>query len=108
MFSTTLGVTTMLIRLPNSITNRGMSTLKELAFVNGKWISAKSNGTFPVYNPVNHQVIGHVPQMDASDTREAIDAAHDAFKSYKNTTAKERSDLLRSWYNLLVNIITIF
>ena len=85
------------------ITIRAMSTIKELAFVNGKWISANSKETFPVYNPVNCEVIGHVPEMDASDTRKAIDVAYDAFKSYKRTTAKERSDLLRSWYNLLVN-----
>lgn len=85
-----------------AIINRSMSTIRELAFINGKWVSAKSNETFPVFNPADGKKIGDVPDMHAVDTQDSIDAAHEAFKLYRKTTAKERSDLLRSWYNLLV------
>lgn len=88
-----------------SAINRSMSTIRELAFVNGKWVGAKSNETFSVYNPANGKKIGNVPDMHAVDTQEAVNAAHEAFKLYRKTTAKERSDLLRSWYNLLVRYI---
>lgn len=87
-----------------AIINRSMSTIRELAFINGKWVSAKSNETFPVFNPADGKKIGDVPDMHAVDTQDSIDAAHEAFKLYRKTTAKERSDLLRSWYNLLVRI----
>ena len=40
--------------------------------------------------------------MDSKDTTAAIEAASEAFKTWQHTTAKERSNLLRGWYNLCV------
>ncbi|XP_015608141.1 uncharacterized protein LOC107273960 [Cephus cinctus] len=84
------------------VMSRALSILRNQAYVNGKWIGARSGETFPILNPVNQEVIDCVPDMDPSDTRNAIDAANQAFKDFRKTTAKERSDLLRNWYNLLV------
>ncbi|KAL7288763.1 hypothetical protein TKK_0016743 [Trichogramma kaykai] len=81
---------------------RSMSTKRKCAFVDGKWVGAASGKTFPVMNPVDCSIIENVPDMDAADTKEAINAAHKAFQTFRKTTAKERSDLLRSWYNLMV------
>jgi len=39
--------------------------------------------------------------MNVEDTRNAIEAAHRAFPSWKSKTAKERSDVLRKWFNLI-------
>ncbi|XP_018023624.1 succinate-semialdehyde dehydrogenase, mitochondrial [Hyalella azteca] len=75
--------------------------MKNLAFINGKFVGAKSGKTFEVDNPASGKIIGEVPAMDASDTKEAIAAAHAAFATWKNTTAKERSKLLRRWFTLL-------
>ncbi|XP_066585070.1 succinate-semialdehyde dehydrogenase [NADP(+)] GabD [Prorops nasuta] len=86
----------------HSIPARTFSLLKELAYVNGKWVNANSRSTFPVLNPVNCDVINNVPDMDVSDFHVAINTAANAFETFKKTTAKERSDLLRSWYNLMV------
>lgn len=72
------------------------------AYVNGEWYDAKSGKTFDVINPATGKTIATVPDLDASDTQVAINAANDAFKTWKKTTAKERSDLLRNWYNILV------
>ncbi|XP_034190114.1 succinic semialdehyde dehydrogenase [Osmia lignaria lignaria] len=79
-----------------------LNLLRDLAYVNGKWISAISKNTFPIYNPVDKSVINNVPDMNVEDTRVAINAASAAFKTFSKTTAKERSDLLRNWYNLMV------
>ncbi|XP_050297033.1 glutarate-semialdehyde dehydrogenase [Anthonomus grandis grandis] len=76
--------------------------LQQQAFINGEWISAKSGKTFEVLNPANGEVVGVVPDMDLEDTEAAIKAACDAFHVWKDTTAKERSQILREWYNLLV------
>jgi len=48
-------------------------------------------------------VLGQVPDMRAGDTEAAVTAASEAFTTWQNTTAKERSNLLRAWYNLCVS-----
>ncbi|XP_014483369.1 PREDICTED: succinate-semialdehyde dehydrogenase [NADP(+)] GabD [Dinoponera quadriceps] len=81
---------------------RSMHLLRDNAYINGKWIGANSKQTFPVCNPVDNSVIASVPDMNTADAQLAIDAAGKAFESFGKTTAKERSDLLRKWYNLMV------
>lgn len=80
---------------------RNMYLLKQKAFVNGEWVSAASGKVFEVKNPFDGTVVGTVPDMDMNDTQNAIQVARDAFKTWQFTTAKERSDLLRKWYDLL-------
>ncbi|WP_121355371.1 NAD-dependent succinate-semialdehyde dehydrogenase [Flavisolibacter nicotianae] len=76
--------------------------LKTEAFVNGKWVKAASGKTFNVTNPANGEVIAAVPDMDRSDVKKAIDAADAAWPQYRDLTAKERSALLRNWFNLML------
>lgn len=90
------------IKLHVTIASRGLHLLRDLAYIDGKWLGANSCQTFPVLNPVNKSVIKNVPDMNPEDTRAAINAASKAFETFKLTTAKERSDLLRNWYNLMV------
>lgn len=79
---------------------RQMHLLKNLAYVNGEWVKAESNVVFPVQDPANDKVIAEVPDMDASDAKNAVQAAAKAFETWKETTAKERSRILRKWFNL--------
>ena len=58
--------------------------------VNGAWVGAESGSTFSVTNPMTGSVIGEVPDMDSKDTNTAVQAASDAFKTWRDTTAKER------------------
>lgn len=81
--------------------SRQMSNKRNLAFVDGQWIGAASGKTFPVLNPVDGSIIDSVPDFDAADTCLAIDIANKAFVNFKKTLAKERGDMLRSWYNLM-------
>nr|XP_022301487.1 glutarate-semialdehyde dehydrogenase DavD-like isoform X1 [Crassostrea virginica] len=78
------------------------SFVYDKAFVNGEWVAASSGKTFEVLNPANGKLIGSVPDMDATDTENAIKVAYKAFQSWKETTAKERSALLRRWGELMV------
>ncbi|XP_012255619.1 succinate-semialdehyde dehydrogenase [NADP(+)] GabD [Athalia rosae] len=84
---------------------RGLSLLRNQCFVDGEWRDAASGDRFEILNPVDRTVIGRVPDMGAADVSSAIDSAHVAFKNgpYSKTTAKERSDFLRNWYNLMNN-----
>jgi succinate-semialdehyde dehydrogenase len=81
---------------------RLISCQKNLALIGGKWVSAQNGKTFPVLNPVDCSTIECVPDMNITDTRLAINAADISFKTFRKTLAKERSELLRSWYNLMV------
>ncbi|XP_025107764.1 LOW QUALITY PROTEIN: succinate-semialdehyde dehydrogenase, mitochondrial-like [Pomacea canaliculata] len=74
--------------------------LFEKAYVDGQWVSAKSGKTFPVINPATGKELGTVPDMNEDDTRQAIQVAFKAFQTWKETTAKERSTILRRWSDI--------
>ncbi|CAG5128310.1 unnamed protein product [Candidula unifasciata] len=77
-----------------------VSLQHDKAYIDGKWVSAKSGNTFKVLNPSTGQVLGSVPDMDRSDVQQAIDVAYRTFQTWKNTTAKERSIVLKKWFDL--------
>merc|ERR1712000_187106 len=74
----------------------------DVAYVNGEWVKAKSGKTFEVFDPSSGKLIGTAPEFDAADTQKAIDAAAAAFPSFKTKTGRERSKMLRKWYDLMV------
>ena len=43
-----------------------------------------------------------VPALGAAETKAAIEAAHRAFGPWSRMLAKERSRLLRRWYDLIL------
>lgn len=73
------------------------SLIKNQAYVNGEWVDGVDKKRFQVTNPANAEVIGEVPDMTAEDAKVAIDRAYETFhsKAWQNTTAKERSGLLK-------------
>ena len=79
------------------------SLLKHQAFINGKWVNAKSGKTFEVTDPASGKVIGTMPDMNKGDVEDAINAAAAAFPSFRKTTARERAQMLRKWYQLIVD-----
>lgn len=81
---------------------KDQSLFKQQAFVNGKWVDAKSGETFEVFDPATHKPIGKMPEMNKDDIQLAIDAAAAALPAFRKTTGRERSKLLRKWYDLMV------
>jgi succinate-semialdehyde dehydrogenase/glutarate-semialdehyde dehydrogenase len=78
------------------------SLLVDKAFVAGEWIAADSGKTFPVTNPARGDEIAAVPDLSEAEITRAIDAAYDAQKAWAARTAKERANILRKWYDLMV------
>ncbi len=78
------------------------SLLKQHAYLNGQWCHADQGGTLVVTNPANSNLLGSVPNMGAAEARRAIDAANLALKSWRTKLAKERSAILRKWYELML------
>ncbi len=76
--------------------------LKSQAFINGLWVHADSGKTMPVNNPFDNSLITNVPDMGQVETKRAIEAAHQAFQSWKKTTVGERARLLKQLFSLLM------
>ena len=76
--------------------------LRTQAYLDGAWCGADSGETAPVTNPATRETLGTVPMMGAAETRRAIEAARVAQKSWAAKTAKERSVVLRRWYELMM------
>ncbi len=77
------------------------SLLKQAALVGGHWIPADDTG-IEVTNPATGEAIGCVPSLGGAETEAAIKAADAAQKLWAAKTAKERSIILRRWYDLVI------
>ncbi|TNE71340.1 NAD-dependent succinate-semialdehyde dehydrogenase [bacterium] len=76
--------------------------LKTQAYINGKWTNAESGKQFSVLNPATKKEIAQVSDCDEKEIQQAIESAHNAFKTWKNTSAGERANLLRKWFDLMI------
>jgi len=86
----------------SSISLRDMSLFREQAFVGGRWESAANGQVKQVFNPATGQLIGTIPNLGAAETRRAIEAAEKALPDWRGRTAKERAQILRKWFELLM------
>lgn len=78
------------------------SLFQQRCFVDGAWIDADRKGTLRVHNPATSEEIGSVPDLGVSETRKAVEAASEAYPSWKAKTAKERAEILRKWAQLML------
>ena len=79
---------------------RDAKLFRQAAYIDGQWI--EKDKTIDVDNPATGEVLGTVPQLDAADTRRAIEAANRAFPAWRAKTAKERANVLRRWFDLMM------
>ncbi len=76
--------------------------LREQSYINGEWVSAPDAASFPVSNPADGSLVAEVPEMEVEGARSAIEAADAAWPAWRSKTAKERSAILRRWFNLVL------
>ncbi len=76
--------------------------LREACYINGEWVTADDGGTRDVLNPVNGEVLAHVPDMGVAETRKAIELADAAWPAWREKTAAERAGVMRRWYELML------
>ncbi|WP_022705908.1 NAD-dependent succinate-semialdehyde dehydrogenase [Paracoccus zeaxanthinifaciens] len=81
---------------------RDPSLLETRAFVAGEWVDADDGATFEVTNPARGDVIAHVADVSRAECARAIDAAEAAMKGWAARTAKERAQVMRKWYDLMI------
>jgi succinate-semialdehyde dehydrogenase/glutarate-semialdehyde dehydrogenase len=76
-----------------------ITLLKTQGYIDGAWVGTPS---LPVIDKATGEEIARVPDMGAAETNAAIEAAHRAFKPWAARLAKDRSRILRRWYDLIV------
>src|SRR3712207_3584504 len=82
---------------------RDPSLLVDKCYVDGRWIAAPDGRSIAVTDPFDGAVIATVPQLGREIAAEAIDAAHMAQPGWAVKPAKERSQILRRWFELIVS-----
>jgi succinate-semialdehyde dehydrogenase/glutarate-semialdehyde dehydrogenase len=79
---------------------RDTQLLRDSAYVDGHWLATAAR--FAVTNPATGAIIAHVADLGAAETRCAIAAADAAWPAWRALTAKQRAELLRRWYGLIL------
>ncbi|OIR03526.1 glutarate-semialdehyde dehydrogenase DavD [mine drainage metagenome] len=75
---------------------------RQQCYIDGAWSDADDGATLTVTNPANGQKLGTVPKMGTVETRGAIAAADAALPAWRDRTAKDRSGILRRWFDLML------
>jgi succinate-semialdehyde dehydrogenase/glutarate-semialdehyde dehydrogenase len=76
--------------------------VRNQAYIDGAWVSAKDGSTFAVTNPATDDTIVHVPNLGVAEANLAIAAADAALPAWRARTGKERAAFLRRWYELMM------
>ncbi len=76
------------------------SLFREEAFINGKWVGSKN--TFTVSNPATDDIIAAVANLEVKDVVLAIAAAENALPAWRSKLAKERAQIMRKWFDLII------
>ena len=78
------------------------SLLATQGYLAGEWVNGEDGATFDVTNPARGDVIAKVADLSRAQTARAIAAAEAAQKEWAAKTAKERANILRRWYDLML------
>jgi succinate-semialdehyde dehydrogenase/glutarate-semialdehyde dehydrogenase len=78
------------------------TTIPTGLFIDGVWRDAADGATFPVENPATNKVIAHVADGGPEDATAAIEAAGRAQVQWGRSTPRERSDILRRAFELVL------
>jgi succinate-semialdehyde dehydrogenase/glutarate-semialdehyde dehydrogenase len=75
---------------------------RQQCYIDGEWRDAESGEVLKVNNPADDSILGTVPKMGKSETRQAIEAADAAWPEWRALTAKDRANRLRRMFELML------
>ncbi|MEO7743949.1 MAG: NADP-dependent succinate-semialdehyde dehydrogenase [Usitatibacter sp.] len=87
---------------PASVALKDPQLFRDRCLIDGQWVEADSRARIKVDNPADGSLVGTVPDCGAAETRRAVEAAAAALPAWRALAAKERSAILRKWYDLMV------
>lgn len=76
--------------------------LRTQAYINGQWVDANNGATVAVINPATGETIADVPQMGHLEAEQAVTAAQAALATWRLVPAKQRSQIMRKWFDLMM------
>lgn len=92
----------MLDKIENPLKLKNPDLFRQKAYVNGNWVDADDGSVFEVNNPADDGFIARVPDLGVAETRSAIENASAAWPAWRDKTAKQRSAILRRWFELIL------
>ena len=92
----------MLQKVKPPVELKDPALFRQQCYIDGAWVDADDKSTLAVRNPATGEQVGTVPKMGVDETRRAIEAANAAWPAWRSKTAKERSIILRKWFDLIM------
>ncbi|WP_417217726.1 NAD-dependent succinate-semialdehyde dehydrogenase [Arthrobacter sp.] len=87
---------------PSTAARAAVEAISTGLYIDGAWVESSSGERFDVVNPATEEVIATVANGNAEDARRAIEAAGAAQKDWARTAPRERSEILRRAYDLIM------
>jgi succinate-semialdehyde dehydrogenase/glutarate-semialdehyde dehydrogenase len=78
------------------------SLFKEDGFIDGQWLKAAHGASFAVNNPATNETIAQVANLGPAEAEQAIQAAAQALPEWRSKTGKERANIMRKWFDLII------
>jgi len=75
---------------------------KNLSLIHGEWVSSKNSKKIDVLNPVDQSLIATIPALEPAQITAAIESSEQALGAWKAHSVKQRSDILKKWYALII------
>lgn len=72
------------------------------ACIDGQWTHSTPHGKYELKNPATGEVLVELPRCHEAEAVAAVESADRAFRRWRNRTAKDRSEVLHRWYELVI------
>ena len=79
-----------------------LASVPDGLYIDGRWRPAEDGATFDVHDPATGHVIRTIADASVADARGALDAACEAFSAWSRTAARERAEILRRAFDLVI------
>ncbi|MEC2071914.1 CoA-acylating methylmalonate-semialdehyde dehydrogenase [Alkalihalophilus marmarensis] len=72
-------------------------------YINGEWVASNGKDTLEVPNPATGEILASVPISTKEDVDQAVKAANEAFKKWRNIPVPKRARILFKYHTLLTD-----
>ncbi len=72
-------------------------------YIDGQWVESKTGESYQRFNPANGEVVATYTRSNAGDVHAAVEAAKEAFKSWRLVPAPKRGEMLFDAARILEN-----
>lgn len=75
---------------------------REDAYINGAWCRHEAGATTQVTNPASGEEIAQIAKLGRNEATASVEAAQTAFATWSKRPAKERAQIIRRWFDLMI------